>query len=200
MFYYSYSYCIFLCLYFLLSCTVFLLISINLLLKKKKKKSESSIKKIQTAQNAALMTATGARWKSGTTHICYMRNTSWTVWRRTTSVMASQLKSQDLDPWGTLHYRHHSTVLPSAQAGRKTTRTCTHAVDSVIQLLGNNKVLKERPPPIADEEQRLNRGKWCTLSQLRSGHCHLLQDYKHRVFGEPSDNCTDTFLLATHTR
>ena len=24
-----------------------------------------------------------------------------------------------------------------------------------------------------------------------SGHCHLLQDYKHRVFGEPSDICTD---------
>ena len=31
----------------------------------------------------------------------------------------------------------------------------------------------------------------CTLSQLRSGNCHLLQDYKHMVFGEPSDICTD---------
>ena len=42
--------------------------------------------------------------------------------------------------------------------------------------------------PISDEEQRRQR---CTLSQLRSGHCHLLQDYKHRVLGEPSDICTD---------
>ena len=64
-------------------------------------------------------------------------------------------------------------------------------VDSAIQLQGNNRVLKKRPPPISDEEQRLNRRQRCTLSQLRSGHCHLLQDYKHRVFGEPSDICTD---------
>ena len=67
----------------------------------------------------------------------------------------------------------------------------THAVDSSIQLQGNNGVLKERPPPISDEEQRLNRRQRCTLSQLLSGHCHLLQDYKHRVLGEPSDICTD---------
>ena len=60
-----------------------------------------------------------------------------------------------------------------------------------IKLQGNNRVLKKRPPPIPDEEQRLNRRQRCTLSQLRSGHCHLLQDYKHRVFGEPSDICTD---------
>ena len=31
----------------------------------------------------------------------------------------------------------------------------------------------------------------CTLSQLQSAHCHLLQDYKHRVLDEPSDICTD---------
>ena len=37
--------------------------------------------------------------------------------------------------------------------------------------------------PISDKEQRLNRRQRCTISQLRSGHCHLLQDYKHRVFG-----------------
>ena len=67
----------------------------------------------------------------------------------------------------------------------------THAVDSAIQLQGNNRALKKRPPPISDEEQRLNRRQRCTLSQLRSGHCHLLQDYKHRVLGEPSDICTD---------
>ena len=45
--------------------------------------------------------------------------------------------------------------------------------------------------PISDEEQRLNQRERCTLSQLQSGQCHLLQDYKHRVLGEPSDICTD---------
>ena len=67
----------------------------------------------------------------------------------------------------------------------------THAVDSDTQPLDNNRVPKKLPPPIADEEQRLNRRQRFTLSQLRSGHCHLPQDYKHRVFGEPSNICTD---------
>ena len=43
-------------------------------------------------------------------------------------------------------------------------------------------VLKKRPPPISDEEQRLNRRQRCTLSQLRSGHCYLLQDYKRHLY------------------
>ena len=82
-------------------------------------------------------------------------------------------------------------------------------VDSAIHLLGNNRVLKERPPPISDEEQRLNRRQRYSLAQLRPGHCNLLQYYKHRLFGEPSDICTNGGAspqdvrhcsLATHTR
>ena len=67
--------------------------------------SDSSLKKIQTAQNASLRTDTGAYMMASINHIhqettqtCSLRSTLWTVWRRTTSVMASQLKSQDLDP------------------------------------------------------------------------------------------------------
>ena len=83
----------------------------------------------------------------------------------------------------TLHSRHHSTVLPRLGSSRMESHQDLHtrAVDSAIQLQGKNRVLKERPPPISDEAQRLNRRQRCTLSQLRSGHCHLLQDYKHRV-------------------
>ena len=89
----------------------------------------------------------------------------------------------------TLHSRHHSTVLPRLGSNRMETHLNLHmhAVDSAIQLHGNNSVLKKRSAPISDEEQRLNRRQRCTLSQLLSGHCHLLQDYKHRVFGESSD-------------
>ena len=59
----------------------------------------------------------------------------------------------------TLHSRHNSTVLPRLGASRKESlrNLHTYAVDSVTKLLDNNKVLKERPPPISDEEQRLNR-------------------------------------------
>ena len=92
----------------------------------------------------------------------------------------------------TLHSRHHSTVLPRPDSSRMESHQNLHphAVDSANQLQGHNRVLKKRPPPISDEEQRLKRRQRCTLSQLRSGHCHLLQDYKHRVLGEPSDICT----------
>ena len=107
--------------------------------------------------------------------------------------MSSQFKSQDQDPWRRLHSRHHSTVLPRHGSNKMESlqNMHTHAVDSAIQLQGDNRVLKKRPPPISDEEQRLNRRQRCILSQLRSGHCHLLQDYKHRVLGEPNDICTD---------
>ena len=105
-----------------------------------------------------------------------------------------------------LHSRHHSTVLHRLGSSRMESHQNlhTHAVDSAIQLQGNNRVLEKRPPPISDKEQRLNRRQRCTLSQLRSGHCHLLQDYKHRVLGEPSDICTDCgdsphlFACTTH--
>ena len=91
-----------------------------------------------------------------------------------------------------LYSRQHSTVLPRLGASTKKSLQNLHtdAVDSAAKLLGNNRVLKERPPQISDKEQRLNRRQRCTLSQLRSRHCHLLQDYKHMVFGEPSDICT----------
>ena len=92
----------------------------------------------------------------------------------------------------TLHSRHHSTVLPRLGSSRICHQNLhTHAVDSAIQLQGNNRVLKKRPPSISDKEQRLNRRQRYTLSQLRSGHCHILQDYKHMVLGESSDICTD---------
>ena len=84
-----------------------------------------------------------------------------------------------------------TTVLPRLGASRKESlqNLHTHAVDSDIHLPGNSRVLKERTPPIADEKQRQKQR--CTLSQLPTGHCHLLHDYKHRVIGKPSDICTD---------
>ena len=102
----------------------------------------------------------------------------------------------------TLHSRHHSTVLPRfcSNMMESVQNLHTHAVDSAIQLHGNKRVLKKRSPPISDEEQRLNRRQRCTLSQLRSGHCHLLQDYKHRVFGEPSNICTDCGVSSQDVR
>ena len=59
----------------------------------------------------------------------------------------------------TLYSRHHSTILSMLGASTKESlqNLHTHMVDSTIQLLGINRVLKEWPLPIADEEQRLKR-------------------------------------------
>ena len=170
--------------------------------------SDSSFKKIKTAQNAALRTATGAHKM---TSIDHLHQESLTLKVRDHLDMFSAqylvncleedhvchgITTQEPRPRPmkeTLHSRHNSTVLPRLGASRKESlrNLHTHAVDSDTKLLGNNKVLKERPPPISDEEQRLNRRQRCTLSQLRSGHCHLFQDYNHMVSEEPSDICTD---------
>ena len=49
----------------------------------------------------------------------------------------------------TLHSRHLSTVLPRLGSNRMESlqNLHTHAVDSAIQLQGNNRVLKKRPTP-----------------------------------------------------
>ena len=51
---------------------------------------------------------------------------------------------------------------------------------------GNN-----RPTPINDEETLLSRRQRTTLSQLRSGHCKLLNSYKKRLKQSDSSSCPD---------
>ena len=169
--------------------------------------SDSSFRKIQTAQNAALRTATGAHKLAIIDHL-HQEYPTLRVKYHSDMLSAQYLANcleEDHVSHGitiqdrrarpmkeTLHSRHHSTVLPRPGSSKMESRQSlhTHAVDSAIQLQGNNRVLKKRSPPISDEKQILNRKQRCTLSQLRSGHCHLLQDYNHMVLGEPSDICT----------
>ena len=167
--------------------------------------SDSSYKKIQTAQNTALRTVTGAHKMVS---IDRLHQESLTLKVKDHSDMLSAqylvycleedhachgittLEPRPRPMKETLHSRHHSTVLPRLCASRKESlrNLLTHAVDLATKLLGSNRVLKEHPPP--NIGKRLNRRQRCTLSQLRSGHYHLLQDYNHRVFGEPNDICT----------
>ena len=91
----------------------------------------------------------------------------------------------------TLHSRHHSTVLPRLGSNRMESHQNlhTHAVDSAIQLQGNNRVLKKRPPQYRSRSRDSTEDNDALSHNY--GFCHLLQDYKHRVFGEPSDISTD---------
>ena len=136
--------------------------------------SESSFKKIQTAQNAALMMATGAHKMASIDHL-HQESLTLRVKYHSDMISAQYLVNyleEDHVSHGitiheprptpmkeTLHSRYHSTVLPRLGSSRMESHHYlhTHAVDSAIQLQGHNRVLKKRPPPISDEEQRLNR-------------------------------------------
>ena len=62
----------------------------------------------------------------------------------------------------------------------------TAAVDDSIVSLGDNYILGTPPPPIDDSEVALSRLERCTLAELRSGDCHLMNDYQMRV-GKSAD-------------
>ena len=131
---------------------------------------DSSFKKIQTVQNAALRTATGAHKMVSIDHL-YLESLTLRFKDHSDMLSAQYLVNcveEDhvshgitiLEPRPrpmkeTLHSRHHSTVLPGLGSNRMESHQNlhTHAVDSAIQLQGNNRVLKKRPPPISDEEQ-----------------------------------------------
>ena len=71
----------------------------------------------------------------------------------------------------------------------------TDFVAASISRLGNNDLLGSRLPPVSPSEGRLTRFQRSTLSQLRSGHCRLLQDYKSRVGQATSDICPECRTL-----
>ena len=146
--------------------------------------SDSSFKKIQTAQNADLRTATGAHKMASIDHL-HQESLTLRVKDHSDMLSAQYLVNcleEDLVSHGitiqeprpipmkeTLHSRHHSTVLPSLGSSRMDSHQNlqSHVVDSAIQVQGNNRVLKKGPPQY---RTRSNRSERCTLSQLRSGH------------------------------
>ena len=170
--------------------------------------SDSSFKKIQTAQNAALRTATGAHNMASIDHL-HQESLTLRVKDHSDMLSAQYLVNsleEDHVSHGitiqeprprpmkeTLHSRHLSTVLPRLDSNRMESLQNLHTTCGRFSYSTPRKQqsTEEASTPNIDEEQRPNRRQRCTLSQLRSGHCHLLQDYKHRVFGEPSDICTD---------
>ena len=151
--------------------------------------SETNIGKIQRTQNEALRIITGSHKMSSIDHIhsetkmlqvedhLKLLSVQYLVQCLDTENVCHHITKMDLPPREmkeTIFTRHYQTVLPLLANNRKDT----------LQAIGNmkdNRVLNSRPPSINDEE---------TLLQRRQ-RTHLLQDYKHRVFDEPSDICTD---------
>ena len=76
----------------------------------------------------------------------------------------------------TIFTRHNQTVLPLLANNKKDTLQAIHTslVNTAIDNMKDNTVLSNQPPPINDEDTLLSSPQRATLSQLRSGHCKVL--------------------------
>ena len=93
----------------------------------------------------------------------------------------------------TLYSKHHTTIAPLLADTTKESLKAVHtaAVSKSRRKQTVNRVLRDRPPDISGTEISLRRPQRTTLSQLRSGHCHLLNSYKHRIGREDDPQCKD---------
>ena len=87
----------------------------------------------------------------------------------------------------------HTTIAPLLADTTKESLKAVHtaAVSKSRRKQTVNRVLRDRPPDISETETSLRRPQRTTLSQLRSGHGHLLNSYKHRIDREDDPQCKD---------
>ena len=170
--------------------------------------SETNIGKIQRAQNEALRIITGSHKMSSIDHIhsetkmlqvedhLNLLSAQYLVQYLDTENVCHHITKMDLPPREmkeTIFTRHYQTVLPLLANNRKDTLQALHTsfFNTAIGNMKDNKVLNSRPPSINDEETLLQRRQRTTLSQLRSGHCKLLNSYKKRLKQSDSSRCPD---------
>ena len=93
----------------------------------------------------------------------------------------------------TLFTRHNQTVVPLQANTKKESLQAVHIsfVNTAVDNMTDNRVLNYRPLPVNAEETYLRRRRRATLSQLRSGHCNLLNSYKKRRKQTGSSSCPD---------
>ena len=157
--------------------------------------SNTSLGKIQRTQNEALRIITGPHKMSSNDHL--RSETTMLHVDDNPNLPSEQYLVQYLDTENICHYiakmelppremketmftGHYQTVLPLLANNRKDTLQALHTsfVNTAIDNMEDNRVLNNRPPPINDEETHLSIRKRTPLSQLRSGHCKLLNSYK----------------------
>ena len=166
--------------------------------------SESNIGKIQHAQNEALRIITGLHKMSSIDHLhsetqllqfedhLNLLSAQYLVQCLDTENVCYNITKMDLPPRKmkkTIFTRHNQTVLPLQE--RHTPGTSQLICQYSIDNMKDNRVLNNRPPPINDDETLLSRRQRTTLSQLRSGHCKLLNSYKKRLKQSDSSSCPD---------
>ena len=106
----------------------------------------------------------------------------------------------------TLQSKHQATVAPYLRNGVIEPATYkqvigkihTSSVSASISKLGVNRLLGDAPPKIASEVS-LTRAERSTLSQLRTGHCKRLNDYKHSFLQQSPTAICPECLFRRHT-
>ena len=161
--------------------------------------SESNINKIQRAQNEALRIITGTLKMSSIDHL--HSETKMLQVEDQLNLLSVQYLVQCLDTENVCHHitkmdlppREMRDNLHQTLSNRKDTLQALHTpfVNTAIDNMKDNRVLNNRPPPINDEETLLSRRQRTTISQLRSGHCKLLNSYKKRLKQSNSSSCPD---------
>ena len=153
--------------------------------------SVTSIGKIQIAQNEALRIATGSHKMSNIDH--FHNETEMLTVKQHSDLLSAPYLIQCLDPDRVCHNITTMDVPPLLAATKKETLQAVHteAVTRAINSQQPNRVLHNRPPPISLEEDTLRRPQRTTLSQLRSGHCRLLNSYQNRLKPTVDPRCPD---------
>ena len=183
--------------------------------------SESSFNNLQRIQNRALRIATGCHSNTEISHLHH--ETKITMVKDHIELLSSQvlLSSQRISHPShevlrqnpgprrmkqTLATKHSNKINRFLTNGildpgdyKKSLDTLhTEAVTNTIAKLSKNPILESNPPPIASSESRLSRKQRSTLAQLRSGQCHLLNDYLVLTGRKQSALCPEC-LIRRHT-
>ena len=163
--------------------------------------SDSSFLQIQRLQNRALRIATGCHSNTQIDHLHYeckvahvkdhleMLSAQFLASCSRTSHPSHEIIHQ---PQGarnmkqTLQSKHGSKIsrfvtdgaIDASQYRNILDTLHTESVQQTINRLEPNPLLDTRPPPISPSETTLTRKQRSTLAQLRSGQCHLLNDYQ----------------------
>ena len=154
--------------------------------------------KIQHTQNEALRIITGTHKMSSIYHL--HSKTRMLLVEDHVNLLSAQYLIHGLDTENVCHHittmghppremketlftRHNQTAVPLLANTKKASLQAVHTsfVNTAIDNMTDNRVLNYRPPPINGEETYLTKRQRATLSQLRSGHCKLLNSYKKRL-------------------
>ena len=179
--------------------------------------SKTNWEELETAQTAALRTATGCVKMAPTSHL-YQENHMLPV--KEHSVMLTdqflyamhqpehpnhhllhqdqrqrQMRQNisDFKPHLQPHVRDGARIEPNYKTGLKKIHDDAHRRHELS--LPVNRVLNTLPPSInIKEEKELSKSIRSTLSQLRSGYSSYLNTYLHRINKRPDDLCPDCNL------